>query len=75
MNKTSTQVQNRQRVTLGAIAEDLNDGDWEALYYATEDQIISLINANRISEDFLARWQDYDEEMRSLMQQAYKEQK
>ena len=74
MNKTSTQVQNRQRVTLGAIAEDLNDGDWEALYYATEDQIISLINANRISEDFLARHQDYQEEMRSLIQQAYKEQ-
>ena len=67
MNKTSTQVEKRQRVTLDAIAEDLNDGDWEALYYATEDQIFSLINANRISEDFLARHQDYQEEMRVLI--------
>jgi|TARA_R100001079_G_scaffold62377_1_gene32176 hypothetical protein len=67
MNKTSTQVEKRQRVTLDAIAEDLNDGDWEALYYATEDQILSLINANRISEDFLARHQDYQEEMRVLI--------
>jgi len=69
MSMTETQIENGQRVTLNAIAADLNNDDLTALYFASEDQILALINANRISDDFLARHQDYQEEMRVLMNQ------
>ena len=69
MSMTETQIENGRRVTLNAIAADLNNDDLTALYFASEDQILALINANRISEDFLARHQDYQEEMRVLMNQ------
>ena len=69
MSMTETQIENGQRVTLNAIAADLNNDDLTALYFASEDQILALINANRISEDFLARHQDYQEEMRVLINQ------
>ena len=55
--------------TREALAADLNNGDLTSLYFASEDQILALINTNRISEDFLARHQDYQEEMRVLMNQ------
>lgn len=73
MSMTEKQIDNGQPVTLDAIAADLNNGDWDALYYATEVQISKLIDAGRISEDFFSRHQDYQEEMRVLMNQAMAE--
>ncbi len=73
MGKTERQVAARRPITLKAIAEDLKGGDWDALYYATEEQIISLINSNHICEDFLTRHQDYQEEMRIMMNQTIAE--
>jgi len=69
MSITETQISNGQRVTLNAIETDLNAGKWDALYFAKEEQILALINANRICEDFLSRHQDYQEEMRVMMGQ------
>jgi hypothetical protein len=73
MGMTETQIENGQPVTLDAIATDLNGGQWDALYYATEAQIVALIDAGRICEDFVPRHQDYQEEMRVLMNQAVAE--
>ena len=73
MSMTETQIDNGQPVTLDAIAADLNGGEWDALYYATEEQIVALIDAGRISEDFFSRHQDYQEEMRVMMNQAMAE--
>ena len=73
MGMTETLIENGQPVTLDAIATDLNGGQWDALYYATEAQIVALIDAGRICEDFVPRHQDYQEEMRVLMNQAITE--
>jgi len=51
----------------------LNNGDWDALYYATEEQVARLIDSGRISEDFFSRHQDYQEEMRVVMNQTLAE--
>ena len=73
MSMTETLAGNAQPITLDAIAADLNGGEWDALYYATEAQIVALIDAGRICEDFFSRHQDYQEEMRVLMNQAMAE--
>ncbi len=65
-SKVNQQVENRQRVTLAAIESDLNNDSWDALYFATEEQISTLIRQGKISEDFSSRHQDYQEEMRVL---------
>ena len=73
MGMTETQIENGQPITLDAIATDLNSGQWDALYYATEAQIVALIDAGRICEDFVPRHQDYQEEMRVMMNQVITE--
>ena len=55
------------------IATQLNAGDWEPLYTATEDQISNLIDEGEISEDFYSRHQEYSEEMRCMMADAVAE--
>ena len=49
------------------MASRLNNGDWEPLYYATEQQISTLIEKGEIEEDFYSRHQDYQEEVRCMM--------
>ena len=49
------------------IADRLNKGDWEPLYFATEKQILSLIDQGKIDEDFYCRWDSYQEEMRYML--------
>lgn len=66
-NRTETAIENGHKITEAMIAEDLNSGNWEALYFATEDQINSLIDSGKIDEDFYSRHQDYREEMRCMM--------
>tara|TARA_R100000329_G_scaffold103121_1_gene84815 strand:+ start:100 stop:327 length:228 start_codon:yes stop_codon:yes gene_type:complete len=73
MGMTETLAGNAQPITLDAIAADLNGGEWDALYYATEEQIVALIDAGRICEDFFSRHQDYQEEMRVMMNQVMAE--
>ena len=73
MIMTETQIDNGQPVTLDAIAADLNGGEWDARYYATEEQIVALIDAGRICEDFFSRHQDHQEEMRVMMNQVMAE--
>jgi hypothetical protein len=73
MSKTEQRISEGKKATLETIEADLNSGDWDALYYATEEQIKSLIDSGRISEDFFSRHQDYQEEMRVMMNQAMAE--
>ena len=73
MSMTETLVENTKPITLDAIAADLNGGEWDALYYATEEQIVALIDAGRICEDFFSRHKDYQEEMRVMMNQVMAE--
>jgi len=73
MSKTEQRISEGKKVTLEAIETDLNNGDWDALYYATEEQVTSLIDSGRISEDFFSRHQDYQEEMRVMMNQVMAE--
>ena len=65
--KYVAQIEANKPVTIAAIIEALDVHDWEVLYYAKEQQICSLIDQGKISEDFSARWDDYQEEMRCLM--------
>ena len=64
--KTENKINAGKKITLTDIADDLNAGHWDALYYATELQISKLIDANRIDEDFSAHHFDYSEEMTSM---------
>jgi len=66
-SKVNQLVENRKKVTLAAISEDLNNDSWDALYFATEEQIATLIKQGKIDEDFSSRHQDYQEELRVMM--------
>lgn len=73
MSITEQRLSEGKKATLESIATDLNNGDWDALYYATEQQVISLIDSGRISEDFFSHHQNYQEEMRVMMNQVMAE--
>jgi len=55
------------KVRLTDIEVDLKAGEHDALYYATEKQINMLIGHGHISEDFCGLYQDYQEEMRCML--------
>jgi hypothetical protein len=55
------------KTTLKSIVKDLNNNDLDCLYFATEDQIESLINSNKIDEDFSYKAAQCREEMEYMM--------
>tara|TARA_B100001094_G_C17711357_1_gene567501 strand:- start:301 stop:489 length:189 start_codon:yes stop_codon:yes gene_type:complete len=55
------------------ITKKLNSGDWEPLYFATEKQIITLIDQNKIDGDFYSRYQVYQQEMSYLLDEVLEE--
>ena len=58
-------------LTLNKIVHDLTVAhNWECLYLASEEQICKLIDQGKIDEDFFSRHQDYQEEMRCMMNGA-----
>lgn len=65
-NFVSTKIEQGQSFTLDDIANDLNSGNDEPLYFADEAQIDTLIRQGRIDEDFSSRYQDFQEEMRCM---------
>lgn len=67
--RTEDKIISGKKINLTDIADDLNEGNWDALYYATEAQVHKLIDANRIDEDFASRHQEYAEEMNYLTRQ------
>tara|TARA_Y100001936_G_C16054295_1_gene659910 strand:+ start:1688 stop:1927 length:240 start_codon:yes stop_codon:yes gene_type:complete len=69
----SQQVENGQKVTLEAIETDLNNDQWDALYFASEEQISKLISEGRICEDFSFRYENYQEELRVIRANAAEE--
>jgi HEPN domain-containing protein len=65
-SKVEKLVENKKKVTEAAIEFDLNNDHWDALYFASEQQIQNLIQKGRIDEDFSSRHQTYQEELRVL---------
>tara|TARA_R110000803_G_scaffold179230_2_gene241636 strand:+ start:926 stop:1120 length:195 start_codon:yes stop_codon:yes gene_type:complete len=61
------------KATLKSIVKDLNNNDLDCLYFATEDQIDSLINSNKIDEDYAYRASQYREEMEYISAAAMAE--
>ena len=55
------------KTTLKSIVKDLNNNDYDCLYFATADQIESLINSKKIDEDYSYRAAEYREEMEYMM--------
>jgi len=53
--------------TLRGIVTDLNNNDLDCLYFATEDQIDSLIKSGKIDEDYSYMASQCREEMRCMM--------
>lgn len=68
-----TMIGEGRKVTLQALRDDLSAGVMDALYYASESQILTLIERGQISEDYHAHHQTYQEEMRCLMADALRE--
>jgi hypothetical protein len=66
MSRVTQKAEKNQKPTQADIAFDLNNGDWDALYFATDNQISALIDRGLIEEDFFSRHQDYQEEMRIM---------
>ena len=55
------------KTILKSIVKDLNNNDYDCLYFATADQIESLINSNKIDEDYSYMASQYREEMEYMM--------
>jgi hypothetical protein len=70
---TEARIEDGKKATLKSIETDLKNDCWSALYYATEAQIQTLIDQERICEDFASRHQDYQEEMRCEVASAMAE--
>ena len=54
-------------MTLTTIVNQISAGNTECLYLATQRQIDNLISSGRIDEDFAAKYDEAQEEMRCLM--------
>jgi len=57
-NRCESAIDAGRNITLSDIRTDLNSGNWDALYFASEAQI---------DEDFGSRYQDYQEELRCML--------
>lgn len=68
-----TLAKDGREITLQAILDDLSAGELDALYYATETQIMTLIDRGQISEDYFSRHQAHQEDMRYLMASVLRE--
>jgi hypothetical protein len=66
-SKTEQAIEAGRKITLSMIESDLISGNCDALYFATEKQIVRLIDTGRIDEDFYSRWDQYQEDMRCMM--------
>ncbi len=64
------QIDNGKAVTESAVLTDIQDGNMDCLYFATEGHIDSLIEKGKISEDVASQHQDHQEEMRGMMADA-----
>ena len=58
------------KTTLKSIVADLNAGNTDCLYFATEAQIDSLITRGNIDEDYAYQAANYREEMNCLVNSA-----
>jgi hypothetical protein len=66
-SKTENAIDNEKPVTDQMIIDDLKNGLTICLYFATEDQVDRLIDNGDIDEDYSSVFQDYQEELRILI--------
>tara|TARA_R110000765_G_scaffold218850_1_gene323198 strand:- start:280 stop:483 length:204 start_codon:yes stop_codon:yes gene_type:complete len=65
--RETLQPQEQDIMTLTTIVKQINAGNTECLYLATQAQMDKLISSGRIDEDFAAKYDEAQEEMRCLM--------
>ncbi len=70
---TEKRIEEGKKATLKSILEDLNNGHYTALYFTSEDQICTLIEQGKVSEDVWPTWVSYSEDMRIMMNDAIAE--
>ena len=70
---TENRIAEGKKATLKSILEDLNNGIYSALYFTSEDQICTLIEQGKVSEDVWPTWVSYSEDMRIMMNDAIAE--
>ena len=73
VKNTEERIKSGLRATLNSIHTDLNAGSWSALYFAGENQILTLVNDRGLDETFIQRWHDYQEEMHCLLVNSLRE--
>lgn len=70
---TEKRIEEGKKATLKSILEDLNNGHYTALYFTSEDQICTLIEQGKVSEDLWSDWVSYSEDMRIMINDAIAE--
>ena len=73
MGITEKRITEGKKATLKSILEDLNNGIYTALYFTSEDQINSLIDQGKVSEDLWSDWVSYSEDMEIMINDAIAE--
>ena len=73
MGTTEQRISEGKKATLKSILEDLNNGIYTALYFTSEDQINTLIEQGKVSEDLWSDWVSYSEDMRIMINDAIAE--
>ena len=73
MGTTAKRIAEGKKATLKSILEDLNNERYTALYFTSEDQICTLIEQGKVSEDVWPTWVSYSEDMRIMMNDAIAE--
>jgi hypothetical protein len=73
MGITEKRIEEGKKATLKSILEDLNNGIYTALYFTSEDQINSLIDQGKVSEDLWSDWVSYSDDMRIMLNDAIAE--
>ena len=73
MGTTEQRIAEGKKATLKSILEDLNNGIYTALYFTSEDQINTLIEQGKVSEDLWSDWVSYSEDMRIMINDAIAE--
>jgi len=69
----STKIENGEKFTTADVLADINSGHTDCLYYADENQIQSLIDADKIDDDVFAHWMEAQDEMNHLRGEARQE--
>lgn len=63
------QIEDGVKISRSAVKEAILEREYDVLYFALESQIGDLVSSEEVSEDISSMYQNYQEEMRCLMDQ------